>query len=74
MLKATNRFAEAESLTHMRRMVGILLRLICDTDHRHPHLQTVLKNYRILLTKAGRTEAQADEEIAALAAEYGVSP
>ena len=36
-------------------------------------LDTAIKNYRILFTKAGRAEAQAREEISAMAAEYGVS-
>ena len=71
LLKATNRLAEAEPL--YRRAVEILLRFTRDAGHRHPGLDTVIENYRILLTETDRTEAQADEEISALAADYGVS-
>ena len=67
----TNHLAEAGLL--MRRVIEISLRFTRDTGHRHPDLLMYVENYRRLLTETGRTEAQADEEITALAAEYGVS-
>ena len=71
LFQDTNRLAEAEPLMH--RAVGIFLRFTRDTGYRHPGLEDFIKGYRILLTETGRTEAQADEEISALAADYGVS-
>jgi len=71
LLRATNRLDEAEPL--MRRTLGIVLRFTRDTGHRHPHLDDAVGGYRLLLKETGRTEEQADEEISALAAEYGVT-
>ena len=65
------RYAEAEPL--VRRAVKILFRFARNTGHRHPDLDYTLGCYRSLLTKTRCTHAQANEEISALAAEYGVS-
>ena len=70
LLQATNRLAEAEPL--MRRSLGILLRSTAATGHRHPRLQVVVDNHRALLTARGRTPADADAEIEALARSYGL--
>jgi hypothetical protein len=55
LLQATKRLAEAEPLT--RRMVMIVLRFQRDTGHPHPHRDTAMQNYAILLSELGRDEA-----------------
>ena len=59
LLKDTNRLDEAEPL--MRRVVEIFRDFGRSTGHEHPHMQSVLRNYRGLLVKMKRSE----EEIAA---------
>jgi tetratricopeptide (TPR) repeat protein len=55
LLCATNRLTEAEPL--MRRMVTIFLAFQRDTGHVHPHRDTVINNYAILLSELGHDEA-----------------
>ena len=61
LLQGTNRLAEAEPL--MRRMVGIFVDFTVRTGHPHPHLETVINNYRILLLEMGDTEAVLEAKI-----------
>jgi hypothetical protein len=51
----TNLLAEGEPL--MRKQLVIFLRFRRDTGHPHPHRDTVLRNYTILLSELGRDEA-----------------
>ena len=65
LLYAIGRLAEAEPL--MRRVVEILLRFTQRTKHEHPHLGSVLANYRVLLTEMGRSEADVNAQLQGLA-------
>lgn len=51
LLRDANRLAEAEPL--MARMVSILELFGRQTGHEHPHMQTVIRNYRQLLVEMG---------------------
>ncbi|MCP4285189.1 MAG: tetratricopeptide repeat protein, partial [Gammaproteobacteria bacterium] len=64
LLQATNRLEEAEPLS--RRMVGIFLLFTMRTGHEHPHLNTVLVNYKGLLAAMGREEEEQRVEIESL--------
>jgi tetratricopeptide (TPR) repeat protein len=57
LLQATNRLAEAEPL--LRRMLEIFLNFSRATGHPHPHLETAVNNYRVLLVDMGLTQGQA---------------
>ena len=56
LLQDTNRLADAEPL--MRRMVIIFMAFQRDTGHVHPHRDTVIENYAILLSELGHDEAE----------------
>ena len=56
LLQDTNRLGEAEPL--MRRHLVIFLMFQRDTGHPHPHRDTALNNYAVLLQEMGRTEAE----------------
>jgi tetratricopeptide (TPR) repeat protein len=71
LLQATNRIKEAEPLS--RRHLEIFLAFTAQTGHQHPHLLAALNNYLSLLLAAGRDEAQARAEIAALLEKHGVA-
>ena len=71
LLCETNRHSEAEPL--MRRAVEIVLEFTRRTGHRHPHLQTFLGNYGILLEAIGHSQAQARKAVEALCGRYGVN-
>jgi tetratricopeptide (TPR) repeat protein len=64
LLKATNRLVEAEPLMH--RVVEIVLLFTLRTGHEHPHLNTALENYRILLMEMGQSEEEAKASIGSL--------
>ncbi|MDI1310558.1 tetratricopeptide repeat protein, partial [Prosthecobacter sp.] len=70
LFKKTNRLAEAEG--PMRRALGILFRFTQTVGHKHPHLDSTIKNYTQILVESGKTPEQAQTEIAALHTEYGV--
>ena len=65
LLLYEGRFAEAQPL--MRRGLNILIDFSRRTGHRHPNLQTGLRNYTVLLQKLGKSGAEIDAEIKALA-------
>jgi tetratricopeptide (TPR) repeat protein len=65
LLQDTNRLAEAEPL--MRRSLGILLAFERSTGHEHPKWAPVSNNYRALLRSMGKSEAEIDATIGALA-------
>jgi tetratricopeptide (TPR) repeat protein len=67
LLKATNRLAEAEPL--MRRGLAIFLKSTRTTGHPHPHLETVLGNYKSLLHDMGHSESEINLKIDSLQAE-----
>jgi DNA-binding helix-hairpin-helix protein with protein kinase domain len=67
LLQMANRLAEAEPLS--RRAVMSCFEFTHRNRHEHPHLQTVLANYRSLLKALGRSEAQIHEEIEKLKGE-----
>jgi hypothetical protein len=71
LLKDTNRLEEAEPL--MRRHVEIFLKFTAATGHEDPHLQSALGNYEGLLQAMGRSDAEVQQELTDLLAEYGVS-
>jgi tetratricopeptide (TPR) repeat protein len=71
LLQATNRLAEAEPL--MRRVVEIFLQFTRVTGHPHPHLQAAIKNYSILLSEVGRSEAEIQARLQSLAEQHGLS-
>lgn len=54
LLHETNRLDEAEPL--MRRALEIFLDFTHRTGHEHPHLQTVIGSYRLLLQALGKEE------------------
>jgi hypothetical protein len=68
LLRATNRLAEAEAL--MRRHLAIFLRFGRATGHQHPHLETAVDNYRILLLETGLTEDQVRARLHELAPDF----
>jgi tetratricopeptide (TPR) repeat protein len=63
LLQATNRLAEAEPL--MRRSVIILHQFGRATGHEPAGMQTVLKNYRELLTAMRLDQAEITERLKA---------
>lgn len=65
LLQATNRLAEAEPL--MRRALSSFLGFTRRSGHEHPHLQTVLSNYRRLLKEMGKSPSEIEAAIQALA-------
>jgi tetratricopeptide (TPR) repeat protein len=64
LLQATNRFDEADPL--MRRHLVIFLNFTRRTGHEHPHLRAALGNYRRLLQRMGKTDAEIEEAFAML--------
>jgi|SRR5580704_11002102 hypothetical protein len=58
LLRATGRPNEAEPL--MRRAVAIAVKFTMQTGHRHPRLDTRLKDYKILLAELGKSQSQID--------------
>jgi tetratricopeptide (TPR) repeat protein len=72
LLQDTDRLAEAEPL--MRRMVAILLTFQSDTGHPHPHRDTVLNNYAILLSEMGRTKTEIQAALATAVTQAGLPP
>jgi len=71
LLRATNRLGAAEPL--MRRALEVFLTFSRDTRHPHPHLNTVINGYGVLLVAMGNTQAEAAEKIRAMRAQYAVS-
>ena len=65
LLQDTNRLTEAEPL--MRRALGILLAFERSTGHEHPKWAAVSNHYRALLRLMGKSEAEIDAAIGALA-------
>ena len=72
LLQATNRLGEAEPL--MRRALAIFLAFQRDTGHAHPHRDAAIANYTGLLAAMGKTEADINATLAALAREAGLDP
>jgi hypothetical protein len=70
LLCMTNRLAEAEPL--LRRALKILLEFAAQTGHEHSFFQGALANFFGFIRAAGRDEAQARAEIAALLSKYGI--
>ncbi len=64
LLQDTNRLEEAEPLS--RQVVEILLLFMMRTGYKHPHLDTVIENYRGLLAMMGRDEEAQQVEIETL--------
>jgi predicted negative regulator of RcsB-dependent stress response len=64
LLKATNRLAEAEPL--MRRALVIVLEFQNRTGHEHPNQAAASNNYRQLLKKMGKSDAEIKTTIEAL--------
>ncbi len=64
LLQATNRLDEAEP--PMRRGLGIFVLFQLRTKHAHPHEETVLGNYRSLLTAIGHDQNEAEALITSL--------
>ena len=58
---ATNRLADAEPL--LRRGIAILREFNKATGHEHPHMQVMVGNYRLLLTKMNLTEDEIAERM-----------
>ena len=67
VMSATNRLAEAEPL--LRRALLIFLRFTGATGHAHPHLRTVIRNFRVLARSLGRSEEQIQTELLMMARE-----
>jgi Tetratricopeptide repeat len=72
LLQATNRLGEAEPL--MRRVLAIFLAFQRDTGHAHPHRDAAIANYASLPAAMGKTEADINATLAALAREAGLDP
>ncbi len=72
LLQATNRLVEAEPL--MRRALAIVLVFQRDTGHAHPHRDAAIANYTRLLAAMGKTEADINATLVALAREAGLDP
>jgi len=66
LLQDTNRPAEAEPL--MRRQVQIFVEFTRRNGHPHPHLETALKNYSVLLREMGKSDEQSVATLRALRA------
>ncbi len=72
LLQATSRPAEAEPL--IRRALVIVAKFTAATGHEHPNLHLYKKNYQVLLTESGLSEAQARERVNAALREGGMEP
>jgi tetratricopeptide (TPR) repeat protein len=66
----TNLLAKAEPLT--QRMVEIFLKFSKSTGHRHPHLNTGVASYAMLLSKMGHSPAEVQAQLDAVARPYGI--
>ncbi len=71
LLKATNRLSEAEPL--MRRALAIVLAFTRATGHEHPHLRVFSSNFIDLLQQLGHSEAEAEAQLNALKARFGIA-
>ena len=58
----------------MRRALAIFLAFQRDTGHAHPHRDAVIANYAALLAAMGKTEADINSALMALAREAGLDP
>ena len=58
----------------MRRVVAIFLAFQRDTGHAHPHRDAAIKNYTVLLTAMGKSEAEITAALTALFREAGLGP
>ena len=70
LLQATNRLGEAEPL--MRRALAILHSFALRTGHKHPHMETVLSNYKGLLAEMGKDAREQQALVDSLIASEGV--
>ncbi|MCZ6875287.1 MAG: tetratricopeptide repeat protein, partial [bacterium] len=64
LLQDTNRLQEAEPL--MRGVIEVFLIFLSKTGHPHPHLNTVIQNYRLLLQEMKYTPEQVEKKMVAL--------
>jgi tetratricopeptide (TPR) repeat protein len=64
LLQDTHRVSEAESL--LRRALRIFLDFTRRTGHEHPHLQTVLDNFCLLLQEMGKSPVEIEAALEAL--------
>jgi len=71
LLCATGRVGQAEPLS--RQHLEIFLAFNAQAGHEHPNWRDALNSYCRILLAAGRDEAQARGEIAALLAKHGMS-
>ena len=71
LLQATNRLGEAEPL--LRRALAIFLAFQRDTGHAHPHRDPAIDAYTGLLAAMGKTEAEINATLVALAREAGLN-
>ena len=71
LLQDTNRLQEAEPLS--RRHLDILLHFTRRTGYPHPLLDAALANYKAILERLGRSEAEVEADIRALQEKPGES-
>ena len=71
LLYAMDRLGDAEPL--MLRLVQILLNFTRQTRHPHPQLQDTVGNYASLLQEIGMDDAEIQQKLSNLLAEYGMS-
>jgi tetratricopeptide (TPR) repeat protein len=71
LLQDADRLSEAEPL--MRRVVEIFLAFTQATGHEHPHLRAAFRNFIDLLQQMGHSEAEAEAQLSALKARFGVA-